>query len=247
MADKFHINSLGEPGTCRAKQDRCPFGQESDHYPTKELAAKAYEVRMQGRTFKTASKNPKNRENEIKSDTNYPSNQGREPVNPINTYSQPGLNGINQKLMNLSTVERSRVQLYAVKKGFSIVVCDDHFEKLAKEYQKPLTVTADEIRPYLKVQSEELKDALTDAWRSIEISAGEARFTPDVSGYEKLAEALVSMDISIAGKGDPKPGSSVRRLTENKKKEMLAAYGIDYEVPAAPKKPGLISKIIGRK
>lgn len=44
---QFHINPAnGEPGPCRA-QIACPFGDETEHYPTKEDARLAYEGKMQ--------------------------------------------------------------------------------------------------------------------------------------------------------------------------------------------------------
>jgi dephospho-CoA kinase len=40
---KYHINKKGEGALCRAKT-KCPFGEESDHYPTREEAQKAFEA-----------------------------------------------------------------------------------------------------------------------------------------------------------------------------------------------------------
>lgn len=43
---KFHINSKGEPGACKART-KCPFGSiETDHFPTEVAAREAYESRM---------------------------------------------------------------------------------------------------------------------------------------------------------------------------------------------------------
>lgn len=42
---KFHINAKGEPGLCRATR-QCPFGESEDHYPSKEDARKAFEVKQ---------------------------------------------------------------------------------------------------------------------------------------------------------------------------------------------------------
>lgn len=35
---KYHIKKDGTPGICRAKDGKCPFGNESEHFPTKEEA-----------------------------------------------------------------------------------------------------------------------------------------------------------------------------------------------------------------
>jgi len=40
---KFHINREGNPGACRAKPGNCPYGEESDHYTSKEDARRVYE------------------------------------------------------------------------------------------------------------------------------------------------------------------------------------------------------------
>lgn len=39
---KYHINSKGEPGVCRAKH-ACPFGSAEEHYDSREKAREAYE------------------------------------------------------------------------------------------------------------------------------------------------------------------------------------------------------------
>ena len=35
---KYHIKKDGTPGVCRAQNGKCPFGGESEHFPTKEEA-----------------------------------------------------------------------------------------------------------------------------------------------------------------------------------------------------------------
>lgn len=42
----FHINDKGEPGKCSATQGKCPYGGEHQHYPSAEVAQKAYELSM---------------------------------------------------------------------------------------------------------------------------------------------------------------------------------------------------------
>lgn len=39
---KIHINSNGEPGTCKATTKPCPFGDESTHFSSAEDASEAY-------------------------------------------------------------------------------------------------------------------------------------------------------------------------------------------------------------
>ncbi len=46
MSVTYHINALGEVGRCKARQGGCPFGGDSDHYPSKEAARRAYEEKM---------------------------------------------------------------------------------------------------------------------------------------------------------------------------------------------------------
>ena len=47
---KYHINYKGEAGKCTAVAGGCPFGEESDHYPTADAARAAYE-KAAGATF----------------------------------------------------------------------------------------------------------------------------------------------------------------------------------------------------
>lgn len=35
---KYHIKKDGTHGVCRAQNGNCPFGGESEHFPTKEEA-----------------------------------------------------------------------------------------------------------------------------------------------------------------------------------------------------------------
>lgn len=58
MAEKFHINSKGEPGKCSAQHEGCPFGGENDHYVTKEGASAAFERSMAGGVLATLVKAP---------------------------------------------------------------------------------------------------------------------------------------------------------------------------------------------
>ena len=44
---KFHINRAGNPGPCRAKPGNCPYGDESDHYTSKEDAREVYEAQQE--------------------------------------------------------------------------------------------------------------------------------------------------------------------------------------------------------
>jgi len=43
---KYHLNSKGEPGNCRAAKGNCPFGSDDQHFSTKEAARSAYEKEM---------------------------------------------------------------------------------------------------------------------------------------------------------------------------------------------------------
>lgn len=58
MAEKFHINSKGEPGRCSAQHGGCPFGSEDEHYATREGASAAYERSMSDGTLPTLTKAP---------------------------------------------------------------------------------------------------------------------------------------------------------------------------------------------
>jgi len=55
---KFHINTKdGTVGLCKATKGQCPFGGESEHYPSIVEAAKGYELMMNSETINTVSKN----------------------------------------------------------------------------------------------------------------------------------------------------------------------------------------------
>ena len=47
---KYHINSRGEAGLCRAEKN-CPFGDDSVHFSTAEDARKAFELKMSPAAF----------------------------------------------------------------------------------------------------------------------------------------------------------------------------------------------------
>lgn len=59
---KFHINSNGVAGPCKAESGGCPFGGETQHYATPEIARQAFEQEMSGASIpQPMSKNgPKN-------------------------------------------------------------------------------------------------------------------------------------------------------------------------------------------
>lgn len=44
---KFHINTAGEAGQCRAENGKCPFGGESDHFTSADAAREAYESKQE--------------------------------------------------------------------------------------------------------------------------------------------------------------------------------------------------------
>lgn len=43
MAEKFHINEMGNPGRCSATKGSCPFGEASDHFDTPQEARASFE------------------------------------------------------------------------------------------------------------------------------------------------------------------------------------------------------------
>jgi len=51
---KFHINSAGEAGQCKAVNGNCPFGGESDHFTSAEAAREAFEAKQE--SFATPAK-----------------------------------------------------------------------------------------------------------------------------------------------------------------------------------------------
>lgn len=53
---KFHVNNSGEAGQCRATLGGCPFGDDSHHYETPEIARKEYELSMESSQFSTVSR-----------------------------------------------------------------------------------------------------------------------------------------------------------------------------------------------
>lgn len=46
MSARYHINSQGDPGLCRARKGRCPFGEDEAHYGSPKEARKAFEEAM---------------------------------------------------------------------------------------------------------------------------------------------------------------------------------------------------------
>jgi hypothetical protein len=44
---KYHLNAAGDPGVCRARTRACPFGEESEHYLTKEEARETFEKQQE--------------------------------------------------------------------------------------------------------------------------------------------------------------------------------------------------------
>jgi hypothetical protein len=53
---KFHINTKGEPGSCSATINSCPYGGPNEHYDSKETARSAYEKTMAEVTFSKANR-----------------------------------------------------------------------------------------------------------------------------------------------------------------------------------------------
>jgi hypothetical protein len=53
---KYHINSRGEAGLCRAQVSNCPFGGESDHYQSAPEARLGYEEKMKSLSEQKISK-----------------------------------------------------------------------------------------------------------------------------------------------------------------------------------------------
>jgi len=52
--NKFHINTAGEAGQCKAVNGKCPFGSESEHFTSAEAAREAFEARQE--SFATPAK-----------------------------------------------------------------------------------------------------------------------------------------------------------------------------------------------
>jgi hypothetical protein len=47
MSKKFHIKNDGSIAECKAVKGKCPFGDEAEHYSTKELAYEAFQTKME--------------------------------------------------------------------------------------------------------------------------------------------------------------------------------------------------------
>lgn len=52
---KFHLNDKGVPGACTAKNGKCPFGGEHQHYDSMSKAQSAYELSMGASAFTAAT------------------------------------------------------------------------------------------------------------------------------------------------------------------------------------------------
>lgn len=59
---KFHVNDKGEAGKCRARGEGCPFGGDSKHYGTLELAREAFEKANAGKQLPETAKKMTRRE-----------------------------------------------------------------------------------------------------------------------------------------------------------------------------------------
>lgn len=56
MSEKFHINpETGNPNKCVAKPGNCRFGEDTNHYTSKDEARTAYESSMSGSTLKKST------------------------------------------------------------------------------------------------------------------------------------------------------------------------------------------------
>lgn len=55
---KFHVNDKGEAGECAATKGNCPFGGEAQHYESRELAQKAYELSMASKSLWVGKRKP---------------------------------------------------------------------------------------------------------------------------------------------------------------------------------------------
>ena len=53
---RFHLNSSGEAGACRARRGKCPFGAEADHHDSPEAARASYEESMAEKIFLSPSR-----------------------------------------------------------------------------------------------------------------------------------------------------------------------------------------------
>lgn len=64
----FHINNDGEAGKCNATKGNCPFGNENEHFNTKEEARAFYEGVQSNRVFNTVpvKNNVNSKESSIK-------------------------------------------------------------------------------------------------------------------------------------------------------------------------------------
>jgi hypothetical protein len=66
---KYHINDSGNPGLCRAKKGRCPFGADDEHYSNRIEAMQAYskDMEVKSRFMRLTKKKP----NEMKGSSSF--------------------------------------------------------------------------------------------------------------------------------------------------------------------------------
>lgn len=86
---KYHIKKDGMPGVCRAQNGNCPYGNESEHFPTKEQAQEYADKRNESidKRNKLAVQFIKNRSLEIER-TLYSIYENVEKVNDFNSNVQ---------------------------------------------------------------------------------------------------------------------------------------------------------------
>ncbi len=56
MTSRFHINSNGDVGNCKAEKGFCPFGSEAEHFNSKQQARETYEKTMERQELKKSNK-----------------------------------------------------------------------------------------------------------------------------------------------------------------------------------------------
>lgn len=122
---KFHINSSGESGNCRAEKGGCPFGDDDQHYATAAEASAAYESKMADQVVPEPIERENTREQPLPSPE--ASTKKKTPLEEFNTIKQE-ISKTHDRMLRLPSEKSPEVQAEQNK-------LDEEMKVLAGAYQ----------------------------------------------------------------------------------------------------------------
>lgn len=113
---KYHIKKDGMPGICRAQNGKCPYGSESEHFPTKEEAQNYADKKNEAieKRNKLAVQFIKNREFDIERAL-YPAYENIDKVRDLNSNIKVLLDDgqiLIQKSLNVNVASNLHDKIY---------------------------------------------------------------------------------------------------------------------------------------